>query len=292
MNAARRRLLQYLGVTLPLSGFCCQQRSRAGADKSAPRRIVSLSPSTTEILFAVGAGDRVVGRSRYCDYPPEVSALPVVGGFVDASLEAIVRLAPDLVVGARGPSGPSLVQKLESLGIPTLFPPAQSIAEIHEAIAQIAARVGTNDRGAGVVASMKARVKAIAAAVAHERRVRALLVFGLSPIVVAGPTSFPSEMLELANGENVMRNGGAYPAINAETLVTLDPDVVIDGAVGGTGRDAGAIDRAAPAWRELRAVRQGRVVLLTDEAALRPGPRLADGVATIARTLHPDVPIP
>jgi iron complex transport system substrate-binding protein len=292
MKYARRRLLQYLGASLPLSAFGCQQRSRAGADKNVPRRIVSLSPGTTEILFAVGAGDRVVGRSRYCSFPPEVAAIPIVGGFVDANLEEIVRLSPDLVIGARGPHGPALTQKLESLGIATLFPPAQSAAEIEDAITQIAARVGMTDRGGTVVASMRARVRAVAAAVAQRPRVRALLVFGLSPIVVAGPASFPNEMLELANGENVVRSGGAYPAINAETLVTLSPDVVIDAAATGTGRDAGAIDRDAPGWRELAAIKEGRVLLLSDEAAIRPGPRFADGVATIARMLHPNVSIP
>src|SRR5687767_1123133 len=176
MKAARRRLLQYLGTTLALSAPPgCRRSSRGGRDPNAPRRIVSLSPSTTEILFAVGAGGRVVGRSRYCDYPPEVTAIPVVGGFVDANLEEIVRLSPDLVVGARAPGGPALAQKLESLEIPTLFPPAQSIAEIESAISEIATRVGTPERGGVVVASMRARVKSVTAAVAAEPRVRALL---------------------------------------------------------------------------------------------------------------------
>ena len=207
---------------------------------------------------------------------------------MDANLEEIVRLAPDLVVGARGPAGPALAQKLESLGIATLFPPAQSMAEIESAILRIATRVDEAEHGRSVVASMRAHQKAIAAAVAAEPRVRALLVFGLAPIVVAGPESFPSEMLELANGENVVRSGGAYPAVNAETLVTLDPDVVINAAVAGTTGQASVIDRDAPGWRELRAVRQGRVWPLTDEAALRPGPRTADGIAAIARILHPN----
>ncbi len=253
---------------------------------------MSLSPSTTEILFAVGAGKRVVGRSRFCDYPPEATALPVVGGFVDANLEEIVRLSPDLVVGARGPAGPALAQKLESLGIATSFPAAQSIAQIESAITELAVRVGAAERGTDVVASMRAHEKAIADALATQPRVRTLLVFGLAPIVVAGPESFPHEMLEIAHGQNVVTSGGAYPAINAETLMMLDPDVVIDASVTGTGRDASAVDRDAPAWRELRAVRQSRVVPLTDEAALRPGPRTAHGIAAIARILHPGVVVP
>ena len=240
----------------------------------------------------MGAGKLVVGRSRFCDYPPEAAALPVVGGFIDANLEEIVRLSPDLVVGARGPAGPVLAEKLESLGIATLFPPTQSIAEIESAISQIAARVGAAERGALVVTSMRARTKAIASAVAAEPRVRTLLVFGVAPIVVAGPQSFPHEMIELANGRNVVPSGGAYPAINAETLVTLDPDVVINAAVTGTDGGGGAIDRDAPGWRELRAVREDRVMPLMDEAALRPGPRTAEGIAAIARILHPSAVIP
>jgi len=216
----------------------------------------------------------------------------VVGGFVDANLEEIVRLSPDLVVGARGPAGPLLADKLQSLGIATLFPPTQSIAQIESAISEIAVRVGAAEGGASVVASMRARQKAIAAAVADEARVRTLLVFGVAPIVVAGPESFPSEMIELANGQNVMRSGGAYPAVNAETLITLDPEVVINAAVAGATGQAGAIDRDAPGWRELRAVRQGHLMPLTDETALRPGPRTADGIAAIARILHPAVIIP
>ncbi len=291
MQIARRRLLRYVLPACAVWALDCRRSSRPTPHPTA-LRVVSLSPSTTEILFAVGAGERVVGRSRYCDYPPEATALPVVGGFVDANLEEIVRLSPDLVVGARGPAGPTLAQKLETLGVATSFPPAQSMAQIEAAIGEIAARVGEVERGAAVVAAMRAKKQAIMRAVGAEPRVRTLLVFGLTPIVVAGPESFPHEMIAIAGGENVVSSGGAYPAINAETLITLNPDLVIDAAVTGTGRDASAIDRDAPPWRDLRAVHEGRVVPLADETVLRPGPRTADGIAAIARILHPNVVVP
>ena len=292
MSTTRRRLLQYPIAAVALAAFDCHRASLQTSNAHAPKRVVSLSPSTTEILFAVGAGKLVVGRTRFCDYPPEARTIPVVGGFADANLEAIVRLLPDLVVGAKGPAGPALAQKLESLGIPTLFPPTQSIAQIESSIAEIATRVGAADRGISLVSAMREHERAIADAVAAEPRVRTLLVFGLSPIVVAGPESFPHEMVERANGQNVVRGGGAYPALNAETLIMLDPDVVINAAMAGTVGDAGAIDPDAPGWRELRAMREGQVVPLTDEAALRPGPRTADGIAAIARILHPTVIVP
>jgi iron complex transport system substrate-binding protein len=292
MNAARRRLLRCLPAAAILAVTACRWPTRQTHGRDLPKRIVSLSPSTTEILFAIGAGKLVVGRSKFCDYPPETAAIPVVGGFVDANLEEIVRQTPDLVVGARGPAGPALAQTLESLGIATMFPRTQSLADIEAAIVEIAARLGMRDTGVSVVAAMRTRVAAIARAAAVEPPVRALLVFGVTPIVVAGPGSFPAEMLTLANGENVMQSGGAYPAINAETLITLDPDVVINAAVAGTGRESGAIDGDAPGWRELAAVRRGRLVPLTDEAALRPGPRFPEGIATLAQILHPAVILP
>src|SRR5258707_11591621 len=101
--------------------------ARKSMPASSNPRIVSLSPNTTETVFALGAGDRVVGRSRFCDYPPEVLAIPSVGGYVDPSLEAILALAPTLVVGARGPGGPALAEKLAAIGIATFFPPAESM---------------------------------------------------------------------------------------------------------------------------------------------------------------------
>jgi iron complex transport system substrate-binding protein len=252
-------------------------------------RIVSLSPSTTETLFAIGAGDRAVGRSRFCDYPPEASRLPVVGGYVDPSLEAIVALRPDLVVGARGPGAAALVAKLDALGIATFLVPTESLADIDAMIEQIGAKTGMEMRAREVVAKSRRRRDEIARAVAGERRVRALLVFGTTPIVVAGPGSFPNEMLSLANGENVVTSGQPYTTLGAEKLVELDPEVVLDASMGANGT---GIAPDAPAWRELDAVRRGRVVAVHDDTVLRPGPRIAEGVAILARALHPGAHLP
>jgi iron complex transport system substrate-binding protein len=251
--------------------------------------VVSLSPNTTETLFAVGAGNRVVGRSRFCDYPPEVSRIPSVGGYVDASLEAILSLVPDLVVGARGPAGPALVEKLGALGVATFFPPTESMTEIDAMITELGAKVGAFEQGRLVVERLRARRNAVARAVAGETKVRALLVFGLSPIVVAGPESFPNEMIQLVNAENVVATGGAYPTLSVERLFALKPDVVINAAMGG---ESGGIGRDDPGWGELTAVLEGHVIPLTDEAILRPGPRIGDGLAVLARALHPKAPVP
>jgi iron complex transport system substrate-binding protein len=291
MKPQRRRFLGIAVSVLALFATSCRNRQTPSTSKNSATRVVSLSPNTTEALFAVGAGNRVVGRSRFCDYPPEVAKIPSVGGYVDASLEAILALRPDLVVGARGPAGPSLSEKLGAIGIATFFPPTESMAEIDSMIGELAARVGAADEGKRVVERLRARREAVARAVAGDPRVRALLVFSISPIVVAGPKSFPDEMIALANGENVVKGGGAYPTLGAERLLALSPDVVINASMA-PGASGDGIGKDEPGWRELAAVREGRVVSISDEAVLRPGPRVGDGLATLARAMHPRATVP
>ncbi len=275
---------------LAVVSSCARRTATTG---SVPQRIVSLSPSTTETLFAVGAGSRLVGRSRFCDYPPEVARLPSVGGYVDPSLETILALAPDLVVGARGPTGPGLVQKLASLGIATFFPAVESMAEIDALIEQLGEKVGASERARSVVAELRAHRKRITQSVAGEPPTRLLLVFGVAPIVVAGPDSFPNEMIALANGDNVVKTGSGYPTIGLERLMALNPDLVVNASMAGIpGEHGDGIEKDDPGWRELTAVREGRIVAIHDEAVLRPGPRIAEGLATLARVLHPTASVP
>lgn len=270
--------------------LACGRERRLSTSGGAPR-VVSLSPSTTEALFAVGAGASLVGRSRYCDFPPEVAKLPQVGGYVDASLEAILGLSPTLVVGARGPTGRGLVDTLEARGVRTYFPPTESFDEIDAMIRGLAAQVGRAEAGNAVVEAMRARRARIVASLATERRPRVLLVFGLTPVVVAGPKSFPDEMLRLAGAENAVTDGAGYPTLGLERVLALDPDVVVD-AVMGESHAPARIGADAAGWRELRAVREGRVLALGDESMLRPGPRVLDGVVTLARALHPGTSSP
>ncbi len=254
-------------------------------------RVVSLSPSTSEALFAMGAGDRLVGRSRYCDYPEAVKKLPQVGGYVDPSFEAILALKPDLVVGARGPAGSAVTQRLESLGVATYFPPTESFAEIDQMLLGIGERTAHANEAKEAVRKIHERLDAIAKAVATKPRVRVLLVFGLEPLSVAGPGSFPNEMLEHAGAVNVVREGNAYPTLGMEHVLSLDPDVVINAAMA-EERAAERLNANAPGWGRVRAVKENKIVVLASEAVLRPGPRIAEGVAIIARALHPDVNVP
>ena len=260
-------------------------------DAGAPARVVSLSPSTTETLFVIGAGAQVVGRSRYCDWPPEVLQLPQIGGYVDPSYEAILALRPGLVTGARGPAGATLSDKLEARGIGTYLPRTESFAEIDAMILGLGERTGHVAEAKAKVTAIDAQVAAIEKVLASRPHPRVLLVFGVEPVSVAGPGSFADEMIRRAGAVNVVTEGNGYPTLGIERVITLDPDVVVNAAMA----EAHGIDRIGkdtPGWGKVRAVGAGHVVALTDESILRPGPRIGDGLTTLARALHPDVALP
>jgi iron complex transport system substrate-binding protein len=254
-------------------------------------RIVSLGPSTTEALFAIGAGDRLVARSRYCDWPPEATKLPAVGG-LEPDIEAILQLGPDLVVGPSGQWSGRLTETMHAHGIATWFPDEiQSLAAVDALILGLGDRTGHSAQARDVDGRIDAREAAIEKATASAPRPRVLLVAGLGPIVAAGPHNFADDLLRHAGASNVVTEGGSWPTLGFERVVELDPDIILDASVAETGGTT-HITRDAQGWSGVRAVREGRVVPIGDERVLRPGPRIAEGLAVLARALHPDAAIP
>lgn len=254
------------------------------------RRIVSVSPSTTEALFAVGAGDRVVGRSRYCDWPPEAAKLSVVGGVADVDLEAIVQLAPDLVVGTPGPAAARLAEKLPAFDVATWFPGIESLAAVDAMLLGLGERTGHASEARGVVDRIASQTAAVERALIGEPTTRTLTVVDVSPVVAVGPGDFLDEMVRRAGGINALASGASWQTLDFEQIAGLDPEVVLDVSYANGG--ASRITPATPGWSDVRAVREGRVVTLDDERVLRPGPRVGEGLAVVARALHPRAPVP
>lgn len=290
MTKTRRELFRLLLLALLALSAACSKTKRA-PERAVAHRVVSLSPSTTEAVFAVGAGAKLVGRSRYCNHPSEALLLPQVGGIVDPSLEAILALRPDLVVGARGPAGRTIADKLEARGVATYFPETESLAGIEAMLLGLGERTGHAAEAGAAAAELRERLRAVSDAVAPLPKPRVLVVFGLSPLSVAGPASFVDEMITRAGGVNVVTEGGAYPTLGFERALALDPDVIVNAAMM-EERATDRLNASAPGWRDMRAAKDGRIVTITDEAMLRPGPRVGDGIAELARALHPDVVIP
>jgi len=279
-----------LGVLVLATVAACSrgQGAQLTAQKEA-HRILSLAPSTTESLFVIGAGDRVVGRSRYCDWPEAVAKVPAVGG-LEPDVEAILELRPDLVVGSTSGASPRLAERLGARGIATWFASADSMRAIDDLLLGLGERSGHASDARRFVAELDARERAIAQAVASEAHPRVLMVVGAGPIVAVGPKSFADELLRDAGAVNAVAAGPAWPKLGFEQIVELDPDVVIDSSSGPDGPSR--VTRDAPGWSGVRAVREGHVIPLNDSRVLRPGPRIGEGLALLAHLLHPNVTTP
>ncbi|MDD3641838.1 MAG: helical backbone metal receptor [Candidatus Krumholzibacteria bacterium] len=273
----------------------CGPASEAG-DREPCRRIVSLSPNITEILFAVGLGDRLVGATRFCNYPPEAALLPRVGGYYDTNVEAVVALEPDLVVML--PAHESAGSVLERVGIQCLAVGNETIGEILSSITTIGRRCGAADSAAAVRASIERRIESVRRLTSASDRPSTLVVvsraYGSSPagICAAGRGTFYDELLEAAGGRNAIDSRvPAYPELSMEGMLHLDPEVIIEIVPAADARRLG-LQRITGGWKgaaELRAVRTGRVTILTGDHASIPGPRLVLLLEEFAEAISPGV---
>lgn len=256
-------------------------------------RVVSLAPSNTELLFAVGAGEQVVGRDEFSDHPPEVTDLPGVGGsFGDYNLETIVDLSPDLVLAAEI-NPPELVDSLEALGLTVYYlGNPVGLEGVYDNLLTVGRLTGHEAEAEALSESLQARVAAVQEQVA-QADTRPTVFYELdgsdpSAPWTTGPNTFLDVLIEMAGGENVAGSlDSSYAQISVETLVEADPEIILlgDAAYGTTPEGVAA--RAG--WESIDAVENDRIYPFDDDLVSRPGPRLVDGLETIAALLHPDL---
>lgn len=274
------------GRAPPRSGPSREVRDGQGRAVRLPvrvARIVSLAPSTTETLFAIGAGASVVGVDRYSDYPPEARRLPTVGADIDPSLEAIVALRPDVVFTARSANAHSTTDTLERLGVPVYVSNVATLDDIERDVRGIGEAAGRAEEARRVAAALRARIDAVRARGAGRAPVRALIVVWTRPLIVAGTGSHVGDLLRAAGGDNVAGDDPEpFPAYSVERVVARAPEVIV------VGTHADAAPDLAPllALATVPAVRDRRVVTLDGDLLFRPGPRVADGVEALARLLR------
>ena len=272
---------------LLLLALVCECASTAAADaRGVPRRIVSLSPSVTEVLFEAGLGPRVVGVTSYCRFPREVLALPKVGGYLTPSYEALVGLQPDLVVTL--PEQADIEPRLTALGMPILRVDHRSLAGIVRSIEQVGQRCG-GEADANRAADALRQALARAARVAAGPRPRVLICFGRTEdvrrLTAAAPGTVHDDLIAQAGGVNVLASRAvAYPTLSAEGVMRLDPDVIIEFSSSGT--DPAALRRQWNRLDSVRAVKSGRVYVFRGEFLSVPGPRFARFAETIARSIR------
>jgi iron complex transport system substrate-binding protein len=266
---------------------------------SPPRRIVSLSPNLTEMLFAIGVrGDRVAGVTRYCNFPPEVMNIHVIGGIVDPSIEGILALGPDLVVATRG-NPVEILDRLRSTGIAVYaFDSQGGLETVGATLRRMIELVAPDDTARAEAALGEferglACLRMTGGAVSPDRRPTVYYYDPASPDWTAGPGTHISEAIALAGGTNVADDAPMpWPRYGAEVLVSKQPDWIL---VAAAGADTGAAARQAllatlregAVWRGMSAVHDGRLCLVPGDWLLRPGPRILLAIRSLGRCLHP-----
>jgi iron complex transport system substrate-binding protein len=250
-------------------------------------RVISLAPSVTETVFALGAGDEVVGVSTYCDYPPEVTKITRVGSFLTPNIEQIIALKPDVIIGVPTPGNEEPVKTLQSLGFKIVIVPADTVEQTRASIGIVAHALGRNADGRKVVAQFDARLTAVQRRLRGAPLRRVLMVVGQKPLVAVGGGTFQDELIRMARGINVAGSTKlAWPHLNLETVIAWAPQVIIDTSMG-TEENAQVLQF----WKQfpsLPAVREQRLHAYRSYEILRPGPRIPEALDMIARAVHPE----
>ncbi len=262
--------------------------------RDGPARIVSFAPSITEILYALGLDDRLVGRTRYCLHPPRAQQVPSVGALTNVSAETLVALEPDLVLVAG--TSRLVADRIRALGLNWQSLPDDSLDDIFRSIQAVGTLTGRSQTAALLESQLRSDLDRVRSAYEDGPRRRVLIVLDAlanppMPPVVAGPGSFYDDLLQFAGHENVVAPlERAFGALSLEVIVSLDPDVIIEIVADGRRRSAGNAD-ALRAWQtlgDLTAVREGRVRLLTGSAYFLPGPRIASTFDALCAAIADD----
>ena len=255
---------------------------RHEAPRGDARRIVSLNPATTELLVALGASDRLVGRTSWDLYTPAVRRARDLGNGIRPNVEAVLETRPDLVILYGSEDNVMAARRLRDAGVATLSLKLDRIGQLERAALLVGAAVGQEDRARVVVDSVQRTLDSVRAAVAGKTRPRAFWHVWDAPIITIGRGSFRHELLEIAGGENVYADiNSPSPRVELEDIARRDPTVILAGPVG-----ARRI-REEQRWRAVRAVRNGRVVVVDTNLVARPSVKLGEAAVSLARLLHP-----
>jgi len=256
-----------------------------------PQRIVSHVPSVTEILFALGLDEKVVGVSDYCDYPEAAKLKEKVGGFYNPSVEKIVELDPDLVFTYEGEE--LLMNQLDELEITYIVLQPEDIDGILSNIELIGKVTGVESRAEELVEDMQARISYVAERVIGTPRPRVFYTYAITDLNnpwTAGPGSFGDSLISMAGGENIGAKASTpWPQFSIEEVVSSDPEVIIVSVVHGTAVTPIEELKLHPAWRETTAIKHDRIHIIDGNLIERSGPRIVQGLEEMARIIHPEL---
>lgn len=255
---------------------------------ASPRRIVSLVPSVTELLYAIGAQDALVGVTDFCDYPAEARRKPHVGDMISPNLETLVTLKPDLVVATRSGNREEIFDQLTRLGIPVYLVDPITVGDVLRLVSELGQLTGHRDGAVAVEKDLGRRIAAVRERVAGRPHPRVLYVLWPEPLIVPGKGSLVTELIALAGGASVTADQGqGYPRMSLEAAVGRAPEIII------LARHGSRVGPAAlTQWQRLEslpAIKSGRLYMADGDLMHRYGPRVVVGLESLARMIHPEV---
>ena len=261
----------------------------AGREVKLPQQVdsvVSLAPNLTEIVFAVGGGDRLVGRTSYCDYPAEAKAVAEVGDTLHPSLERIISLKPQVVLVSTASQLEVFTQQLKSQNIAVFVTDPRDLEGVFRSIKQVGEILGQDGPANALINKLRTRAVFIEAAVKPARPVRVFYQLSAEPLYTAGRDAFVTDLMRRAGATSVTADvPGAWPKYSAESALAARPEAIILPTGGSMGSGNSTVTEAL---RQSPAAVQGRVYKINDDHLVRPGPRAIDGLEAMARALHPD----
>jgi len=277
-------------ATPPTSIIVVDDQDREVTLEGVPERIVSHVPSITETLFAIGAGDSIVGVSDYCNYPLEAQDKTSVGGYFDPSMEQIASLAPDLVLTDGYPAD---ITQLDVLGIIYVVLDPKDIDGYLENIGLLGEITGREEEASDLISDIRSRIAAVEAAVAGAVPPRVFYVFDatdLSKPWTAGPGSFVDALIVMAGGENIAGEAqDPWIQFSLEELVNSDPEIILVDSQMGTAVTSPAELKEADAWKGITAIKEDRISIIDGDLVNRHGPRLVQALEDMARIFHPEL---
>jgi len=256
-----------------------------------PQRLVSLAPSNTEILFALGLGDRVVGVTQYCDFPEEAASKPKIGGFATADIERIVSQSPDLVLATKIHQK-EVMPALEKVGLKIFGLNARTVSDVLESIGLTGRITGQMSAADKLIAELKTRMSAVVTrtgSLPAEQRPRVLYINWADPIKTAGRDTFADDLITKAGGVNVAADLSSYSTISLETIIDRNPQVIIVSGMGDSRRKTYTAIMSETRLGGVEARVKGQVYEIDSPVIERPGPRLMLALEQVAKFLHPEM---
>lgn len=254
-----------------------------------PQRVVALAPSITEIIYALGQHQRLVGVTRFSDYPPAAVDLPKVGSYVHLDVERIAALQPDLCIGVKDGNPLAAVEQLQNLKTPVFAVDPHDLQSVMQSVQAISEILGAGSRAQELISHMRERIQQVTARTAQAgRKPRVFLQIGVSPIVSVGSNTFIDQLIRLAGGTNVAAGPNPYPRFSREQVIALAPEVIIISSMA----RATIFEQVKAEWMQwtaIPAVKNQNVFIAPSNVFDRPTPRLVDALELLACYIHPEL---